>query len=275
MEINNSLCDELPFATLSNDSFHSIICYSTSFNNYYYNLEYDPFATYDKYDNLLCADEFYLCNRFTSIPKCKYIFLDNINLPSNNSLTISHVNIRSIPKYLQSFKDTILYSTSLNINVIALTEIRLDSHLSYLYDIPGYNLFTNSRNIHGGGVALYISSDYDLMVQNHLTISDSFIESLGVEASIVSKKYLFLCIYRPPRGNFGEFIPAMNDILSSVHEKNYQGVYVLGDFNLNLLRVNDNNLFDYVNLMFSFSLFPLITKPTRVTDVSATLIDHK
>ena len=112
-----------------------------------------------------------------------------------------------------SFKDTILYSTSLNINVIAFTEIRLESHLSYLYDIPGYNLFTNSRNIHGGGVALYISSDYDLLVQNHLTISDSFIESLGVEASIVSKKSLFLCIYRPPRGNFGEFITAMNDIL--------------------------------------------------------------
>ena len=118
---------------------------------------------------------------------------------------------------------TILYSTSLNINVIGFTEIWLDSHLSHLYNIPGYRLFVNSRNIHGGGVALYISSDYDLLLQNHLTISDSFIESFGVEASIATKKYLFLCIYRPPSGNFGEFISAMNDILSSVYEKKKSG----------------------------------------------------
>ena len=108
MAINNSLCEELPFATLTNDSFHSTICNLTSFNSYYYNLEYNPFATHDKYDNFLCTDEFYLRNIFIYIPKCKYIFLDNINLPSNNTLTISHVNIRSIPKNIQDFKDNII-----------------------------------------------------------------------------------------------------------------------------------------------------------------------
>ena len=85
---------------------------------------------------------------------------------------------------------------------------------------------------------------------------------------------MFLCIYRPLNSNFGEFISVINDILSSVYENKYQGVFVLGDFKLNLLRSNDNNIFDYVNLMFSYSLFPLITKPTRVTETSATLIDH-
>ncbi len=85
MEINVSVCDELPFAALSNDSFHSIICIPTPLNNCHYNLEYDPFATYDKYDNLLCADEFYLRNRFTTIPKYKFVFLDNTNFPSTTT----------------------------------------------------------------------------------------------------------------------------------------------------------------------------------------------
>ena len=31
---------------------------------------------------------------------------------------------------------------------------------------------------------------------------------------------------------------------------------------------------DYVNMLFSYSLFPIITKPTRITSHSATLIDH-
>ena len=56
--------------------------------------------------------------------------------------------------------------------------------------------------------------------------------------------------------------------------KKYVGVFVFGDFNLNLLKCNDNNLSEYVNLMYSFSLFQLINKPTRVTNTSATIIDH-
>ena len=66
----------------------------------------------------------------------------------------------------------------------------------------------------------------------------------------------------------------MNDILSLVYDKNFEAIYVFGDFNLNLFKCNDNNVSDYVNLMYSFSLFPFITKPTRITSTSATLIDH-
>lgn len=272
MANSNQLCDELPFAT-SNDTLDSFILNPAVSSNYY-NLEYDSLASYDKYDNLLSADEFYSRNRLVSIPKCKYISLDDINLPSNNTLTISHVNIRSIPRNFQSFKDIVLSSTSFNINIIGFTEIRLDPQFSFLYNIPGYSLLTNSRNVHGGGVALYVSSDYDSSVQDHITILEPFIESLGVEVSVELQNYLLVCIYRPPSGNFNEFIVAMNDILSSIFEKKYQGVYIFGDFNINLLRSDDNNVFDFINMMFSFSLFPLITKPTRVTSTSATLIDH-
>lgn len=36
----------------------------------------------------------------------------------------------------------------------------------------------------------------------------------------------------------------------------------------------NNNVDEFVNLMFSFSLFPVITRPTRVTNTTATLMDH-
>ena len=51
--------------------------------------------------------------------------------------------------------------------------------------------------------------------------------------------------------------------------------YILGDFNINIhpdSRTTSAN--DYINLLLSHGAFPLITKPTRVTKNSVTIIDH-
>ena len=49
----------------------------------------------------------------------------------------------------------------------------------------------------------------------------------------------------------------------------------MGDYNINLLNFEKNKQAEYfLNNMFSQSLIPLITKPTRITQTSATLIDN-
>ena len=114
-------------------------------------------------------NEFFVHNRFNAVPKS----LDNPPPLCNRPLTILNLNIRSIPKNPQSIKDTIMHHSSIKFDILGFTEIRLDSHLCSLYDIPGYHMFTRSRNSHGGGVALYISTDYyDTGTQNQLTISE-------------------------------------------------------------------------------------------------------
>ena len=51
--------------------------------------------------------------------------------------------------------------------------------------------------------------------------------------------------------------------------------YLLGDFNLDLLKSEIHNpTLDFLNSLFSYSFWPLITRPTRVTSSSATLIDN-
>lgn len=82
------------------------------------------------------------------------------------------MNIRSILRNLQYFKDLIIYDSSVSLNVIGFTEVRLGAHHSSLYDIPGYLLFTNPRNIHGGGTALYVSERYVSHVQINITVSE-------------------------------------------------------------------------------------------------------
>lgn len=50
---------------------------------------------------------------------------------------------------------------------------------------------------------------------------------------------------------------------------------IMGDFNIDLLKYNSHDKTnDYVDNLFTQGFLPLITKPTRVTSISATLIDH-
>ena len=49
----------------------------------------------------------------------------------------------------------------------------------------------------------------------------------------------------------------------------------MGDINSDLLKVEENrHTNDIINYMFSSSFYPLISKPTRITSTSATLIDN-
>lgn len=54
-----------------------------------------------------------------------------------------------------------------------------------------------------------------------------------------------------------------------------QYCHLLGDYNINLLRTDDHlDTSNFVDLMYSYMYIPLITKPSRITEKSATLIDN-
>ena len=60
-----------------------------------------------------------------------------------------------------------------------------------------------------------------------------------------------------------------------LENKGKRDIYICGDFNINLLKINvDRNTSDFVEMLFSAGLYPLIDKPTRITSHSATLIDN-
>ena len=49
----------------------------------------------------------------------------------------------------------------------------------------------------------------------------------------------------------------------------------MGDFNLDLLCYNNNvPTQEFIDRLFSYSFYPLILKPTRITSHTATLIDN-
>lgn len=139
---------------------------------------------------------------------------------------ILNFNIRSIPKILQYLTDNIIYNNSLYLDIVGLTEIRLNPSLSPMYSMPGYNTYVIARNVYGGGVAIYANSRLDTTLAQEFTISHEHLETVCIESASLSRKCVFMCVYRPPSGSFKELYESMNNILNLIYTKKYSDIYI-------------------------------------------------
>lgn len=63
-------------------------------------------------------------------------------------------------------------------------------------------------------------------------------------------------------------------ILFKKLQNRYQ-LYILGDMNIDFLKYNyHTQTEEYLDMLHSNNISPIITKPTRITNYTATLIDH-
>lgn len=83
-------------------------------------------------------------------------------------------------------------------------------------------------------------------VLQDLIISDTFIESIYIEITSMAKKYLLLCIYRPPNGSLLFSRCYDRHSLVSVWQEISRYLYI-AVFNLNLSRSNDNTVNEFIN----------------------------
>ena len=187
-----------------------------------------------------------------------------------------HLNARSLLGNLDKFK-ILLSNIKKPFSVIGITETWLNDQTHDLVDISGYKFVSNHRTTKpGGGVGLYLqnSLEYKLCSKCNYTNPD-LIESIFVEICIPNGKNIIVgTVYRPPNQNVAAFLEKFNEIISIISKDN-KPCYVMGDFNLDLLHYNHHVLTqEFVDNLFSHMFFPLITKPTRLTSHSATLLDN-
>lgn len=165
-------------------------------------------------------------------------------------------------------------------SVIGLSETWLKSTNVDLYGVDGYCMEYKVREDKtGGGVAMYIN---DCITYKRRTDLEDVLcneaEALFIELPCkygVSKKPIVVAeIYRPPGGSVKDFCEKI-DLCCDIIEKEGKLSYIMGDLNINLLNsVNHQATGEFLNVMHSHMLVPVITRPTRVTEYSSTLIDH-
>ena len=81
-------------------------------------------------------------------------------------------------------------------------------------------------------------------------------------------------VYRAPNQKLQNFINSVDLLLASISKEN-KICYVVGDWNLDLIKHHcHESAGEFLEIMCSRLFFPLITRPTRLTSNTATLIDY-
>jgi hypothetical protein len=286
---------EFPFNNLDDDNefLHIIQSFNADCKFNIANLHSDVFNAFDSNDlnTLLDIDDidpdfqFYNDHLYlNNIGNCNYYtenkFVSMFRKLSENHLRFSIINfnIRSMCKNLNNFQ-TYLYNIDFLPTVLSFTETWLKESTQDIYNIDGYNIENQYRKSQtGGGVSLLMKDNIEYTRREDLCQTTPSLETLFVEISNIqntnSKHVMIGVIYRPPNTDINLFLNEFNVILHKIKLEN-KIVYLTGDFNINLLNAASHLLTEeFLELMYSYSFLPLINRPTRVTNNTATLIDN-
>ena len=181
------------------------------------------------------------------------------------------MNIRSLEIH---FDDLMMFIEDQKLNkpsVICLTEMWLsdDSTLS-LFEIPEYHRLISyagfNRNSRAG-IYVHKSLRYQV-VEFHESLP-----AVAVKCTSASKNcFTVACVYNSPSCDKLTFIQKMSTWTSALANSK-PPCYIVGDMNINLLETNTTSN-HYIESMLLSGFTQLIAKPTRVTPVSKTLLDH-
>ena len=110
----------------------------------------------------------------------------------------------------------------------------------------------------GGGVGFYIKNHINVQILCELSpFENKIIEALTIRATYPdSKSVLLSCIYRSngpipnvsAQAQFDRFMLKFDDLLSAIQSKNEES-YVFLDSNVDLLKLNQQNATNYLNLV--------------------------
>ena len=152
---------------------------------------------------------------------CNSYYVDELCLTlkqdEHKKYIIIHINIHSIPSKFDRLN--LLLSTltenNIEIHAVLLCETFLYEFNKNLYNISGYNLFTNNRSAgKRGGVAIYIRDNISAKIRPDLEVNvENEFESIFIEATFAGEKTIIGEIYRVPNTNESDSIDRYDAIL--------------------------------------------------------------
>ena len=204
---------------------------------------------------------------------------DFVDLVSNKDtcfsyLSMLHCNIRSLSKNCDNLEKH-LKCLNHDFDIIAITEswlTRDNCDIHYLHDYQHIYKYRDTKK--GGGVSVFVRNQFKYIERPDLGAFNTDIECIFIELIVDMDHVLIGSLYRPPNTNSTAFLEYLDTVLE-LCSKEKKKLYLLGDFNLDLLKHDSHDVTNrFLNLMYSNVLLPLINRPTRVTCNTATLIDN-
>ena len=231
-------------------------------------------------NNLSLLKDNFTCNYFN-----ENSFHKLINHHNAKSLKIFHINIRSINKHKIILK-SYLESLKCTFDIIFLTETGNTTLFEIEDTFQNYKFYLDppiaKRGSKGGAGILVNQNSFDSIEELFDNDEDNLKKNCQRGNCIVENKWLKLTnnkntyitasIYRHPSGNNESFVNSLSKQLEKID--NTSTCIIAGDINIDFLKTENVNVNRYMDLLLESNFIPCINIPTRLTDTSATIIDH-
>ena len=176
---------------------------------------------------------------------------------------------------LENFQTHLLDELTFRFNILGIAETRIKSacdNLDFNPTISHYNFEHVPTPLSAGGVGMYIDENLKYTIIEKC--SNEAFQALWVELHL-PKHANIICgvVYRQHNSPelFQEYFDRTIEKLSASGKQ----IFLMGDFNINLLRFHDCKYAqNFILSLQSFNLTPTIDKPTRVHHNSYSLIDN-
>ena len=140
----------------------------------------------------------------------------------------------------------------------------------------------------GGGLAIYVNMRVceeenlePILIsptpnQNNISIECLFLQIKLKLTNNCTKNFIIGNFYRSPSSKPAQSMEQLEEIFTKLHNSHKnKHVTLVGDFNIDLLKYErDINGQAMIDLTTSYGYCQVISRPTRITDHTATLIDH-
>ena len=210
--------------------------------------------------------------------------LRDVMISNEDNFKLLTLNIQSIRSKFDKFISLLEYLNEKDCHFSAMciqeTWLKDNDDVSLL-QIPGYQLIhQGTRCSEHGGLIIYLSDKFTYSQKNTFVSSNRW-EGLFIDVfhENIKSKIIIGNIYRPPRRNncnneIDLFLEEFRPVVKTLN-KEKASILLSGDFNLNLLDIQDRNkIQEYHDLLVSNGMYPKITLPTRFSRRSCTLIDQ-
>ena len=209
---------------------------------------------------------------------CDYRDYSNVTARTKvNGLTVLQHNIRGVLGKQDQLK-LLLNSigNECQVHCVLLAETWLKKHTENRVKIPGYSFVGSHRKYkRGGGVGILISQKLNYRHRKDLSLNKPNFESLTIEVKTYDKN-IFLCsVYRPPNSNEKDFLKNYTKLLNRFTPHQQDRLIIGLDHNLDLIKyIKHKATSEFIEINLEHQLLPTITKPTRITRITATLLDN-
>ena len=162
------------------------------------------------------------------------------------------------------------------LDLLLLAETWLKKNNEHRVKIPGYSLVCSHRKCkRGGGVGILVASKLQYRERIDLSLNIPDFESVTIEIKTHNDSIFVCALYRPPNTNEKDFNKNYKRLLKKFTQKQLDQLILGSDHNMDFLKHEKHvHTRDFIETNLNYHLLPTITKPTRITRSTSTLIDN-